>query len=487
MDLSAIGNSLELALRTQLPRILGAIAILIIGWIVAILARAAIRRLLGIAKLNRRIADTTEQKLDLESGIATAVFWLIILVTLIGVFNSLDLALASGPFEVMVKEVAAYVPHFIAGTALLLLAWVVAVALRGIVNRVLDASGLDEKLSATAGMRPMRASVGNMLYWLVLLLFLPAILDAYNLGGLLDPVRAMVAKALAILPNVFAAFVIGFIGWVLGKVLAGLTTNILAAAGADRGAQHLGLDPKLRISQIVGTLVLILVFVPALIAALDVLRLEAISRPATDMLGKLLAAVPNIVAAALILGVTYYVARFAAGLLARLLAAVGFDSLPEKLGLANVFAGGMQPSRLVALLVLIVAMLFATAEAANRLEFTQVRDLVALFIRFGGNVLLGAVILIIGSWLANVAHDAIKRANTTHSEGLASIARVAILGLVIAMGLRAMGVADDIVNLAFLLTFGAVAVAVALSFGLGGREAAGRQMEYWLSKLRKTD
>jgi hypothetical protein len=47
-----------------------------------------------------------------------------------------------------------------------------------------------------------------------------------------------------------------------------------------------------------------------------------------------------------------------------------------------------------------------------------------------------------------------------------------------------MGVADDVVNLAFLLTFGAVAVAVALSFGLGGREAARRQMEYWLSKLR---
>ena len=87
--------------------------------------------------------------------------------------------------------------------------------------------------------------------------------------------------------------------------------------------------------------------------------------------------------------------------------------------------------------------------------------------------------------MANVAHGAIKRADATHSESLASIARVAILGLVIAMGLRAMGIADDIVNLAFLLTFGAVAVAVALSFGLGGREAAGRQMEYWLAKLRK--
>ncbi len=64
------------------------------------------------------------------------------------------------------------------------------------------------------------------------------------------------------------------------------------------------------------------------------------------------------------------------------------------------------------------------------------------------------------------------------------MARVAILALVIAMGLRAMGIADDIVNLAFGLTLGAAAVAAALSFGLGGREAAGRQMEYWLSRMR---
>ncbi len=163
---------------------------------------------------------------------------------------------------------------------------------------------------------------------------------------------------------------------------------------------------------------------------------------------------------------------------------IGFDTLPARLGAANVFAG-TAPSRVVARLAFFFAMLFATVEAANRLGFTQVRDVVTLFIRFGGNILLGATILIIGFWLANVVYGAIRRADTTQSESLASIARVAILGLVIAMGLRAMGIADDIVSLAFLLTFGAVAVAVALSFGLGGREAAGRQMEYWLSKFRK--
>ena len=485
MDFSAIGSSLGAALGAHLPRILGALAILIIGWIVAVVVRAGIRRLLAVAQLNSRIAETTEQKLDLESGVSAGAFWLIILVTLIGVFNSLDLALASGPFEVLVKEIAAFLPRLVAGTLLVLVAWLAAIALRAIVNRVLDASGLDEKLSASAGMQPMRKSVGNMLFWLVILLFVPAILHAIDLGGLLDPVKVMVTKILDMLPNVVAASVIGFAGWLLGKVLAGLVTNILAAAGADQGAHRLGLDPNLRISRIVGTIVLIFVFVPALIAALDALKIEAISRPATDMLGKMLAAVPNIVAAALILVVTYYVARFAAGLLGRLLNGMGFDTLPERIGLASIFAGGMQPSQLVSMLVLFFAMLFATVEAANRLEFGQVRDVVTLFIKFGGNIVLGGTILTIGFWLANVAHNAIQRADTTHSESLAGIARIAMLGLVIAMGLRAMGIADDIVNLAFLLTFGAVAVALALSFGLGGREAAGRQMEYWLAKFRK--
>ena len=78
----------------------------------------------------------------------------------------------------------------------------------------------------------------------------------------------------------------------------------------------------------------------------------------------------------------------------------------------------------------------------------------------------GGLIITIGFWLSNLAHAAIVQAG---SASAANIARFAILGLILAMGLRAMGLADDIVNLAFGLTLGAIAVAVALSFGLGGR------------------
>ncbi|MGH8848540.1 MAG: mechanosensitive ion channel, partial [Polaromonas sp.] len=100
-------------------------------------------------------------------------------------------------------------------------------------------------------------------------------------------------------------------------------------------------------------------------------------------------------------------------------------------------------------------------------------------------VLLGGAILAIGFWVSNLAYDAIHKASGTHTAGLAWVARIAILGLVIAMGLRAMGLANEIVHLAFGLTLGAVAVAVALSFGLGGREAAGKLATQWLERWRK--
>ena len=144
-------------------------------------------------------------------------------------------------------------------------------------------------------------------------------------------------------------------------------------------------------------------------------------------------------------------------------------------------------STAVGRVVLFFAMLFATVEAAAQLGFGQVSDIVASFIRFGGDILLGSAILVIGFWLANGAYAAIDRASGPGTKGLARIGRYAILALVIAMGLRAMGIADEIVTLAFGLTLGAVAVAVALSFGLGGREAAGKLMDHWLSRFRRED
>ncbi len=71
-------------------------------------------------------------------------------------------------------------------------------------------------------------------------------------------------------------------------------------------------------------------------------------------------------------------------------------------------------------------------------------------------------------------------AGAAQSRLLAPGARIAIMVLSGAMALRHMGLADEIVNLAFGLILGAVAVALAIAFGLGGREFVARHLEGWL-------
>lgn len=484
MYMDTLWNTLQSTMGGQIPGLLGALAIFLIGWVIAVSLRAGLRLGLNRIGLNQHFTRLTNYKIDLEGIFSVSLFWVVLLLTLIAVFNSLDLTVVSGPFAALTTQIFEYAPRLLSALLISLFAWLLASIVRTLITRGLSKTTLDEKLAEHAQMPPIADSLAQALFWLVILLFVPAILGALEMQGLLTPLRDMVAKVLDMLPNIFAAAIIGGIGWVVAMVLRNIAGNLLHSAGLDKFGVRAGLDEDTRLSRIAGLFVFLVVFVPSLISALDALKIEAISRPATEMLSMLMLAVPNIIAAGLILVITWLVARFASRLIASLLAATGFDSLPERINMTHAFVK-IPASTFVGHILFFFAMLFAVVEAASQLGFAQVSDIVTTFIHFGGDVLLGGTILVVGFWLANVAYVAIDKASGEHSKGLARIARFAILALVIAMGLRAMGIADDIVNLAFGLTLGAIAVAVALSFGLGGREPAGKLMEHWLSKLRQ--
>ncbi|HEX3247474.1 MAG TPA: hypothetical protein VHX16_18860, partial [Chloroflexota bacterium] len=106
-------------------------------------------------------------------------------------------------------------------------------------------------------------------------------------------------------------------------------------------------------------------------------------------------------------------------------------------------------------------------------------DLLAELIQLGGQILLGLIIFAVGLYLANLAEDVIRSSGTSNAELLSTAARVAILVMAGAMALRQMGLANEIVNLAFGLLLGAIAVAAAIAFGFGGRDLAARQLERW--------
>ncbi len=496
MDISTWYASFTASLGGYLPGILGALAILLIGWIVALIGRAITRKTLHLLRINERLNSQIQASLDIERVLASVVFWIIFLFALISMFNVLRIDSVSGPLSALAASVMLYLPRLLLAAALALVAWLLASVVRTVVNKALAATRLDDDLSRAAGLKPISRAAGQVTYWLVILLFLPAIVGALQIEGLMAPLSAMITELLGILPNIVAALFIGGIGWLIASVLRGLVSSLLDAAGVDRLSQEAEGPKGVQLSQLGGTLVFILVIVPALIAALDALNIEVISGPARDMLRMFMTAIPNILAAAAILAIAWYLGRFVSALVSRLLANLGFDQLPARLGLRQLFeepaatpvpaeAGDVNRptfSGFIGGVAFFFIMLFATVEAAHRLGFSGVRDLLETFIAFGANILLGLAILAVGLWLANLAATAIQRTGRDYSRALSQVARAAILGLVLAMGLRAMGIADQIVNLAFGLVLGALAVAFAIAFGVGGRESAARLTRHWVDR-----
>jgi hypothetical protein len=497
------------------------VLLLIVGYIVARVVSGLVRRLLLRTGLDNRLARSLGGSgLGSEGAVASVVFWLIMLFVLIGFFQTLQLAAVSTPLGLLLGQVLAFIPRLLGAALLLLVAWVVASVLKRVVTGILSGMGIDRRLDRLVGEEQtanssyqrsvtspesspapgsgaydesarvsLAETLGDVVYWLVFLLFLPAILGALDLGGILEPVQAMLTRILAYLPNVVAAGLILLVGWFVARIVRRIVTGLLAAAGLDRLGERVGLRQVLgrqTLSGLVGLVVYIFILLPVLISALNALQIEAVTRPATNMLDTFLIAIPNIFAAAVVLAIAYIVGRLVAGLVTNLLAGIGFDTVPARLGLASgtPTVGRRTPSEIVGALVLVAVMLFATVEAFRLLNFAALADLLAELVQLGGQVILGLIVLAIGAYLANLAADLIRSSGTSNAGLLALVARVAILVLAGAMALRQMGIANEIVNLAFGLLLGAVAVAAALAFGFGGREVAGRELEDWVRQVK---
>lgn len=474
----------------------GAILLLIGGWFLALILSAIVRKGLERTSFDNRLAERLgwdQSKVRLEVMAGKIVYYVVMLFVVVAVLQSLRLTVVTGPINRLLEGIFAFIPNLLAAGGLLLLAWVLASFLRFAISKVLGMTKLDDTLTTQVGLHregqpPLSQTLATIAYWFVLLLFLPAILGALQLQGLLAPVQGMVTNILTYLPNIFGSAIILLIGWFVARIIRQIVTNFLAAVGTDNLGERFGLRRATggqTLSGVIGTVVYVLVLIPVFISALQALRIEAISAPATNMLNTLLNAVPAIFGAMIILGVTYFIARLVSNLVTTLLTSIGFNRVLELIGLGSApEAGRRTPAEVVGYLVLIGLMLFATVEAAEILGFAVIADLVANFMIFAGQVVLGIIILGIGLYLANLARMVILSTAGAQANLLSQVARVAIIILTVAMGLRQMGIADDIVNLAFGLLLGAVAVAVALAFGLGARDTAGREVEAMLSRAR---
>ncbi|MCO6478378.1 MAG: mechanosensitive ion channel [Phaeodactylibacter sp.] len=382
----------------------------------------------------------------------------------------------------MLAQLGNYLPGIIGALIVLFIGWLIARGLQSLTKMLLKRIKWDDRFKSK-GMKNSSHMIARLIYYITMVMVLLIVLEMLGVSQVLDPLRSMLTEFLAFLPNLVAALLIGIVGYIIASVaaeLAGAASKLL-----ERVSGQLGLSGDVDLVQLLRNLVFLIVFIPVLIAALDALEIEAVSVPAKNMLDQIFAAIPEILAAAIIIGLFYVGGRYLMAILRDLLKGMGTDNLSERLKLNAIIGKDQSLSGLLAGIAFFFLMFVGIITGVERLDFVQLTDILNNLLELTGQVFLGLIILAVGNYLASLAADALSKGEG--SNFLASLARFAILGVFLAIALRTMGIANEIVNLAFGLTLGAVAVAFALSFGLGGREAAGKHMEYLLKQFRGED
>lgn len=491
-----------------------ALLILLVGWIIAQIAKSITRKILSSTQIDNKVVNwiggqRQGESFPIEKWASEIVYWLIFLFAIVAFLNALQLQAVSEPLNSLLAKVTGFLPQLLGAAVLLGIAWVVATIVKLVVGRVLREFRIDERLNQQVGDTPQQNQVvlsdtiANTLYWFIFLIFLPSILSILDLQGTLVPLQTLLNEILAILPNILAAILIAAVGWIVAQIVRRVVTNLLAATGVDRIGERFGLSAtagRQPLSQILGTLVYVLVLIPIAITALDALEIQAISRPATQMLNQVLNLLPKLFAAAVVVVLAYVGGRYVADIVTNILTSIGFNNVFQWLGITTpspvqdrivVEAGTppvttrRTPSELVGTIVLVAIMLIAALTAVDILQIAALRSLVEGFLIIAGQVLVGIIVFAVGLYLSNLAFNLIASSGTRQSRFVGYTARIAIIVLVTAMALQQMGIAPNIVNIAFGLLAGGIAAAIALAFGLGGKEIAAEQLREWLNNFKQ--
>lgn len=362
-----------------------------------------------------------------------------------------------------------------AGLALgiLLVTWLLAKAAKWSFAKLVDRIPLFQR--ATGSGESIGMTLGRIVSLLVWLFGLVAILNALELGSVTGPVESMLTNVLAFVPNLIGAGIIFFVGSIIANIVKELVETAMMSVNLDKWANRGGVDQvtgNSGISKTIGTIVYVLIIIPVAVAALQALQISSISDPLVSMLNTILAAIPNIIGAAIMLGLGYVIARWVANLVEDVLPGLGID---RSVGALEILPEGVTVSSVAAKVVMVAIMLVSAIAATRLLQFPELTALVNEILGLGGKVIFGGVIIAVGFLIANMLASIMRGAA---GDGMgAMVVRYATIILFAAMGLKYMGIADSIIEMSFGALVIGGAAAFALAFGLGGRDSAAKLLD----------
>lgn len=390
-------------------------------------------------------------------------------------------------------------PKILIAILILVATWIVARAVKWVLQKAIDRTPALRRHVTGPSDETVGHQIGTIAKLIIWLVGIMAALQFLGFPQILAPINELVNEIFAFLPHLIAAGLIFFLGLVVARIVKRLVETVLIAANVDGLLARVGIgstegtvrtDPsavppgaapgttRASIARAAGVLVYALIIIPVAIAALQALEISSIAGPATAMLNEILDAIPRVLAAALWIGIAFVASRFLKTIIEAILPPTGFDDAIRSTGVLPPTAF---PSRIVANVAMIAIILAASIEAARQLGGDQIAIFLAQVTALGGKVIFGSLIIVVGIFLARIIANLVG-SGTGEGSYAQTIVRYAIIALFTAIGLTFMGLADQIVILAFGLILGSAAVATAIAFGLGGRDAAARVLDRWVER-----
>jgi len=203
---------------------------------------------------------------------------------------------------------------------------------------------------------------------------------------------------------------------------------------------------------------------------------------------KIMLFLPNLMAAIIVFLLGWFLSRLTRALIVRVLGALRFDVLTERAGINDLMARGgiqKQPKEVLATLVYWFLLLIVIIASFDVLGLPIIYELLNKIVLYIPNIIAAVVVLIFGGILANFLEAVVKTVSsglgTETASLLSKIAKYSVIILAITMSLQQLSIASSVVTVAFAILFGAFSLALALAFGLGGRDAAAN----YLKKMRE--
>lgn len=378
------------------------------------------------------------------------------------------------------------VPGILGALLLLLLAYVVAkvakkLVLKGLkflkAEKYLDRLGIEDEATGSS-----LEFFGKLVFLIVFLLFLPGVLDKLGAHSVALPITGMISRMLGFIPNLLAAALILVLGFFIAGFLRQLLVPILRRLHVDKLQERIGVEgTETSISSVLAYVVYVIILIPVFIAALQVLGITAISAPAVAMLNDIFAFLPRIFIALAIALIGFFIAKLVGRLLTDLLSSVGTDQLARKMVPEDGKWGGFSLSKFIGAFVQYVIVLLFVVEALNVLQLEVLQSVGATIVAYLPFVISAVLILGAGIFLATWVEGMLKN-RFPDARISALLAKVVILAVAVFMTLSQLGIATNIVNIAFIILLGALGVAFAVAFGVGGRDFAARTLKRFEEK-----